>query len=81
MNALETILKSRMDSIVKIERQIGDLKSAIGNASTVSVKSVYEKELLVKTQRYERLKQEVAALKDELGRQQEIPQAKPPIKR
>lgn len=67
MTALEVILKSRRDSVVKVSAQVAALDEAIKNAS-LTVKPVYEMERKVKAQRLARLQAEVKALEDEVAR-------------
>lgn len=67
MNALETILKSRKDSVAKVEKQIADLDTAIRDCS-LSVKPVYETERKVKASRLAALRKDIVALEAELSR-------------
>lgn len=67
MTALEVILKSRLDSVAKLHKQIADLDAAIRDCS-LTVKPVYEAERRIKQQRLERLDAEVKALQAEVER-------------
>lgn len=81
MSALEVILKSRRDSVVKIDKQIADLESVVKDCS-LTVRPVYETELRVKRQRRERLVREVGALEAEVARlaPPELPGMPPRVK-
>lgn len=67
MTPLETILRSRKDSVDKLKVQIADLQKSMEGCS-LTVKPVYEAEVRIKQQRYDRLVKEVAALQEEVDR-------------
>lgn len=68
MTALETILKSRKDSVAKVQKQVAELQTAVRDCS-LTVRPVYEAELKVKSQRLARLEADVKALEAEIERQ------------
>lgn len=81
MTALEIILKSRRDSVVKVEKQVAELEQAIKDCS-LTVKPVYETEKKVKEQRLARLLGDVKALEAEIARlNPELPGIPPKNKR